>query len=78
MNPISNMLVWFIRFYQKNISPAKISCCRFNPTCSAYAIEAIKTHGAIKGSFLAICRIIRCNPLCKGGYDPVPEKKKKR
>ena len=47
-------------------------CCRFIPTCSQYALEAIQKYGAIKGGFLALRRILRCNPLCKGGYDPVP------
>ena len=67
-----------IRFYQKNISPRKISCCRFTPTCSAYAIEAIQKRGVIVGTALSIWRILRCNPLCKGGYDPVPEKRTRR
>lgn len=71
------LFIALIRFYQKNISPKKISCCRFTPTCSAYAIEAIETHGALKGALLSIYRILRCNPLCKGGYDPVPPKKEK-
>ncbi|MDD6478517.1 MAG: membrane protein insertion efficiency factor YidD [Oscillospiraceae bacterium] len=72
---MSRFLIGLIRFYRKNISPLKPSCCRFNPTCSAYAIEAISTHGAFKGSFLAVWRILRCNPFCKGGYDPVPQKR---
>ncbi|MGN1112854.1 MAG: membrane protein insertion efficiency factor YidD [Acutalibacteraceae bacterium] len=70
-------LIWLIRFYQKNISPRKKPCCRFTPSCSQYAVEAISTHGAFKGSFMAIWRILRCNPFCAGGYDPVPEKKVK-
>lgn len=74
---MSNLLIKLIKFYQKNISPAKIPCCRFVPSCSAYAIEAIRVHGSIKGSALAFRRILRCNPLCKGGYDPVPEKREK-
>ena len=69
-------VVFLIKFYRKFISPYKKACCRFTPTCSQYAIEAITVHGAFKGSLLAIWRIIRCNPLCKGGYDPVPEKKR--
>ena len=73
---MSRILIGLIRFYQKNISPLKISCCRFTPTCSAYAIEAIKVHGAVKGTLLALYRILRCNPFCKGGYDPVPDKKR--
>lgn len=74
---MSKLLIRLIRFYQKNISPAKIPCCRFRPTCSEYAIEAIGVHGAVKGTALALWRILRCNPLCKGGYDPVPEKRNK-
>ena len=73
---MSRLLIGLIKFYQKNISPRKISCCRFTPTCSAYAIEAIQKRGAIVGTALSIWRILRCNPLCKGGYDPVPEKKR--
>ena len=76
MNVISKGLIALIRFYQRNISPRKISCCRFTPTCSAYAIEAIKIHGCIKGTALAVWRILRCNPFCKGGVDPVPPRKK--
>lgn len=60
-----------IRFYRKNISPLKTPCCRYVPTCSQYAIEAIEKHGAFRGSLMAIWRILRCNPLSKGGYDPV-------
>lgn len=75
---MSRLLIWLIRFYQKNISPRKISCCRFTPTCSAYAIEAIQKRGVIVGTALSIWRILRCNPLCKGGYDPVPEKRARR
>ena len=61
-----------IRFYRKNISPHTQPCCRFMPTCSQYALQAIEKYGAIKGGYLALRRILRCNPLCKGGYDPVP------
>ncbi len=62
-----------IRFYQKVISPLKPPSCRFYPTCSNYGIEAIEKHGGIKGGYLTINRILRCQPFCKGGYDPVPE-----
>ncbi|MBQ7726086.1 MAG: membrane protein insertion efficiency factor YidD [Clostridia bacterium] len=72
---MSNLLIALIRVYQKNISPAKTACCRFTPTCSAYAIEAIRKRGCLIGSALALWRILRCHPLCKGGYDPVPEKR---
>lgn len=76
-NPISYLLIAGIKFYRKAISPLKLPSCRFSPTCSQYAVEAINTHGAFKGSALAVWRILRCNPFCKGGYDPVPPKKSK-
>ena len=66
------VLLWMIRFYRKVISPARPPCCRFIPTCSAYALEAIEKYGALKGSYLAFRRVLRCNPFHKGGYDPVP------
>ena len=62
-----------IRWYQKWISPGLGRNCRFTPSCSQYAIEAIQTHGCIKGLLLAAARIARCNPLGRWGYDPVPE-----
>ncbi len=65
-------LLWLIRFYRVNISPLHKPCCRFIPTCSQYAAEAITKYGALKGGYLALRRILRCNPFCKGGYDPVP------
>ena len=61
-----------ILFYQRYISPLTPPSCRFTPTCSAYAIEAIERFGAFKGTALAVWRILRCNPLHVGGYDPVP------
>ena len=66
------MFLAAIRFYQKNISPARPPCCRYLPTCSQYALEAIEKYGALKGGWLAFRRILRCNPFHKGGYDPVP------
>ena len=68
-------LLALIRFYQRQISPLVPPCCRFTPTCSQYALEAIQVHGAAKGVFLALKRILRCNPLFPGGYDPVPPRK---
>jgi len=62
-----------IRFYQRCISPLTPPSCRFTPTCSQYAIEAISRHGVIKGLYLAICRILRCHPWGGYGYDPVPD-----
>ena len=65
-------LLWLVRFYRGAISPLHPPCCRFIPTCSQYAVEAIEKYGAIKGVYLALRRILRCNPFHKGGYDPVP------
>lgn len=69
------VLLWMIRFYRKVISPARPPCCRFIPTCSGYALEAIEKYGAWKGGFLALRRILRCNPFHRQKsieYDPVP------
>lgn len=70
-------LIWLIKFYRKNISPCTPPSCKYIPTCSQYGLEAIERFGAFKGGLLTIWRILRCNPFSKGGYDPVPEKKKK-
>ena len=72
---MKTLLLWMIRFYRKYISPLSPPCCRFNPTCSAYALEAIEKYGAGKGGWLALRRILRCNPFHKQDgieYDPVP------
>ena len=78
MNPVSrvcrNALCAPIRFYQRFISPGLGRNCRFTPTCSQYGIEAIQTHGCIKGLLLTAWRIARCNPLGRWGFDPVPPK----
>ncbi len=66
--------VLLIRFYQHFISPCFPPSCRFTPTCSNYALEAFRKHGVLKGFLLSAWRILRCNPWCKGGEDPVPEK----
>ena len=66
------LLILPIRFYQKYISPLTPATCRFTPSCSHYAIEAIRKHGPIKGLALAVWRILRCNPWGGSGYDPVP------
>ncbi len=65
-------LMGAIRFYRRNISPMFPPCCRFVPTCSVYALEAVEKYGALKGGYLALRRILRCNPFHPGGYDPVP------
>lgn len=72
------LLITLIKLYKLLLSPIMGNACRFYPTCSSYGIEAIEKHGAIKGSYLTIKRIGRCQPLCKGGYDPVPEKTEKK
>jgi len=69
---LQKLFLLLIRFYQVAISPYKIPCCRFTPTCSQYTYEAVKKHGALKGGYLGIKRILKCHPLHKGGYDPVP------
>ena len=71
---MKHLMIWLIRLYQKFISPLKPPCCRFTPSCSTYAIEAFKKRGFFVGLALTVWRILRCNPFCKGGYDPVPEK----
>lgn len=75
---IKRIMIFLIRTYQLTLSPRfSHGACRFVPTCSQYAIEALQVHGIIKGSLITIWRIMRCNPLVKGGYDPVPPKKTK-
>lgn len=69
------IIIGLIRFYQLFISPMLAPSCRFYPSCSQYAIEAVKIHGIFKGSFLAVRRVLRCHPGCEGGCDPVPEEK---
>ena len=66
------LLILPIRFYRNYISPLTPPTCRFTPTCSQYAIEAIRKHGPFKGLYLAVWRILRCNPWGGSGYDPVP------
>ena len=67
------LLIAPIRFYQGRISPVMPRCCRYYPSCSAYAVEALAVHGALKGLLLAGWRLLRCNPLTPGGVDHVPE-----
>lgn len=73
MELLKKGMLGMIHFYRKFLSPLKRNpTCKYYPTCSQYAIEAIEKYGAFKGGFLAIKRILRCNPFSKGGYDPVP------
>lgn len=70
---MKTLLLSLIRFYRRHISPNTPPACRFQPTCSQYALTAVERYGAWKGTRLALWRILRCNPFSKGGYDPVPE-----
>lgn len=76
MNTFRQMVLLPVRFYRLVISPVLGPHCRFAPSCSSYAIEAIETHGVARGSVLSIRRILRCHPWSPGGYDPVPGGKK--
>ena len=69
---MKRLLLRMIRFYQRAISPHRPPCCRFRPTCSAYAYEAIQKHGVLRGCLLAAKRLLRCHPWGGSGYDPVP------
>lgn len=71
-DPTTRALLAVVDFYRRFISPLKPATCRFYPTCSAYALEAIQKYGARKGGWLALKRISRCHPFNPGGYDPVP------
>ncbi len=71
---MKKLLIALIGVYRRYISPLKRPCCKYYPTCSEYAITAIEKHGAVKGSVLALWRILRCNPWSNGGVDYVPEK----
>lgn len=70
-NPARTLFIWAIRGYQKFISPGLPRCCKFYPSCSQYAVDAISTFGIARGCVLAAWRLVRCNPLSYGGYDPV-------
>jgi putative membrane protein insertion efficiency factor len=69
---LAQLLVILVRGYQVAISPLLPAACRYTPTCSQYAIDALRQHGAMKGSWLALRRLGRCHPFRPGGYDPVP------
>ncbi|MGI6715984.1 MAG: membrane protein insertion efficiency factor YidD [Eubacteriales bacterium] len=73
---MKRFIIWLIKLYQKHISPSLPPSCKYSPTCSQYAIEALETRGLVVGFFLTVFRILRCNPFSKGGYDPVPQKRK--
>lgn len=71
----TRLMLWCIEYYRLYVSPRHPGCCRYSPTCSAYAKEAIERFGPLKGGGLALWRILRCNPFSKGGFDPVPQRK---
>jgi putative membrane protein insertion efficiency factor len=70
--PVARVLLAVLRIYRTCISPALPPSCRYTPTCSGYAVEAIEIHGAARGSWLALRRLLRCHPFHAGGHDPVP------
>lgn len=72
MSPLAWTLMLPVRFYRRCISPLKRPCCRFVPTCSTYALEALAKHGAVRGSLLTLRRVCRCHPYGGSGHDPVP------
>lgn len=69
---MKHVLIFFVRAYQVGLSPLLPATCRYYPSCSAYAVEALDKHGAARGGWLAFRRILRCHPFRPGGYDPVP------
>jgi len=84
MNPVKYLLIGLVQFYRWFLSPLKtalfgpVGRCRYTPSCSAYALEAIRRHGVFCGVWLAVCRVGRCHPWADHGDDPVPEKKPRR
>jgi len=71
-HPVQSLLIGLVRGYRFFLSPWLGSACRFEPTCSAYSLQALQEHGAARGSYLTLRRLGRCHPWCEGGYDPVP------
>ena len=67
---MKKLVISMLKFYRNYLSPFKLRCCRFYPSCSEYAIDSIEKHGVVKGAFKAIKRLLRCHPFSRGGYDP--------
>jgi uncharacterized protein len=78
LGPVAWCLSGLVRLYQLVVSPWLGPSCRFEPSCSAYALEALQQHGGLGGSWLIVRRLARCQPFCTGGYDPVPEPRRSR
>jgi putative membrane protein insertion efficiency factor len=78
LGPMAWVLTGLVRLYQLVISPWLGPSCRFEPSCSAYAVDALRLHGGVRGSWLVVRRLARCQPFCAGGYDPVPEPRRPR
>ena len=73
VGPLAAVLLLLLAFYRRLISPLLGPRCRYVPTCSTYGVEAVQCHGALRGSWLTLKRLLRCHPFAEGGYDPVPE-----
>ncbi|GAW48060.1 MULTISPECIES: membrane protein insertion efficiency factor YidD [unclassified Nocardioides] len=71
-DPVRYLLIGFLRAYRLLISPLYGQVCRYHPSCSAYALDAVRQHGSLRGGWLAVRRLVRCHPWAAGGYDPVP------
>jgi putative membrane protein insertion efficiency factor len=71
INPVQRLLIWSVRGYQMAVSPLLPRSCKYHPSCSQYAVDALRQFGAVRGGILAAWRLLRCNPLSYGGYDPV-------
>lgn len=69
---MARILIWIVKAYQLVLSPFFGQQCRFYPTCSQYALEAIQKHGALRGAYYTVRRLVRCHPWCAGGHDPIP------
>jgi len=77
-DPVRLVLIGFLRAYRLLVSPLYGQVCRYHPSCSAYALDAVRRHGSLRGSWLAARRLVRCHPWAAGGYDPVPPRSSRR
>ncbi len=72
LSMVRKVILYCLRFYQRSISPVTPGTCRFRPSCSEYAVQAVQRHGAMRGAYLTVRRVLRCHPLGSRGFDPVP------